>query len=129
MYLSLFPSLFSSLHFTSPIFQFLCLLRDGVPASILIEALDKAKTGRLQILAAMKISQPNMRKTVKDSAPKAKVNSKCIMSYSSISFFLVLLLFLAHLFSLCFCFCLFLTHSLYFFSLTLSLSLSLSLFL
>ena len=75
--------LLTSLHFTSPLFLFLCLLRDGVPASILIEALDKAKTGRLQILAAMKISQPNMRKTVKDSAPKAKVNSKCIMSYSS----------------------------------------------
>ena len=118
--------LFPSLLLTSFQFQFLCLLRDGVPASILIEALDKAKTGRLQILAAMKISQPNMRKTVKDSAPKAKVNSKCIMSYSSISFFLVLLLFLAHLFSRCFC--LFLTHSLYF-SLSLSLSLTHTLYL
>ena len=84
----LFSSLFlSSLHLTfltSLLFLIICHFRDGVPASILLEALDKAKTGRLQILRAMKDSQPNMRKSVKDSAPKAKVDSRYVMSFPSV---------------------------------------------
>ena len=51
-----------------------CVCRDGVPASILGEALDRAKEGRLEILKSMKAVQPSgPRLDVKETALKAMV--------------------------------------------------------
>ena len=55
-----------------------CTCRDGVPASILGEALDRAKEGRLEILKSMKAVQPSgPRLDVKDTALKAMVTLMC----------------------------------------------------
>ena len=80
-------SIFFTSHFFSPLSSpfttpspSLHFTRDGVPSGILEEALDRAKIGRLQILDAMKIAQPTIRKTVKESAPKAQVKSITVFS-------------------------------------------------
>ena len=51
-----------------------CVCRDGVPAVILEQALDRAREGRLQILKSMKAVQPSgPRIDVKETALKAMV--------------------------------------------------------
>ena len=70
LYLRVYFSLFLSLTL------YVCVRRDGVPAIILEEALDRAKEGRSEILKTMKGAQPSgPRIDVKETALKAMVST------------------------------------------------------